>query len=75
MFATAHRSHTSLFRPQLDSVQVVSTTHWSLKAASLKMAPTVGTAGRMCIARAGAGQGASIARVQLQGHPTVSSPQ
>ena len=55
MFATAHRSHTSLFRPQLDSAQVVSTTHWSLKAASLKMAPTVGTAGRMCIARTGAG--------------------
>ena len=37
------------------SVQMVSTTHYYLKAASLKMAPTVGTVGRAYIIRTGEG--------------------
>lgn len=51
----------------------VSMPPYSLKATSLKTAPTVGTAGRAYIHRRESGWGAQIAQVQLEGHPEVTS--
>ena len=58
------------------TIQVVSTTHCSLKAASLKMGPTVGTVGRVYLPRAGEGRGASDCLGSACGSSSVtSSPQ
>ena len=47
------------------TVQMVSTPPYSLKAATLKTAPTVGTVGRAHILRVGVGEEPPIAWVQL----------
>lgn len=50
---------------------MVSTTHYSLKAVSLKKAPTMGTVGRMYIPRTGADEDSPTAQGQLSGQPSV----
>lgn len=54
-------------------VQVVSTTPYSVKAMSLKMAPTVGTVGSTHSKDMGGGEEPPIALIQLSGQPTVTS--
>lgn len=50
----------------MGSAGVVSKPHYSLKAVSLKMAPTVNV-GRMHVQGEGGGEEPSIAKVQLSG--------
>lgn len=54
---------------------MVSITHYSLKAAFLKMVSTVGMVGRMHIPRSGEGVRSLIARVQLSGQLVVTPSQ
>lgn len=55
------------------TVQVVSTTPYSLKTMSLKRAPTTGTVGRAYIPRTGEAEEPGIAGVQLTNQPAVTS--
>ena len=68
-----HQS-TKILLVYLGSAGVVSKPHYSLKAVSLKMAPTGGTVGRTYIPRTGGrGEDPLLAQVQLKGHSVVTS--
>lgn len=75
LFPGTSQSYQCIQRPYLGSVpcitQMVSNTHGSFKAMSLKMAFTMGTVGRTCISRTGEGVISLISRVQLAGQPVV----